>query len=83
MYYIEVAYFEHSFPLLCGLQVLPGTTVQDCLELLRLTEFTYSSLGIRGRQVSLNHVVKDEDRIELYLPLIIDIKERRRGRARE
>ena len=83
MYYIEVAYYEHGFPLLCGLQVLPGATIQDCLALLKLTDFTYSSLGIRGRQVSLNYVVKDEDRIELYLPLFIDIKERRRGLARE
>jgi putative ubiquitin-RnfH superfamily antitoxin RatB of RatAB toxin-antitoxin module len=39
--------------------------------------------GIFGSVVSLSHVVKSGDRIEIYRPLLIDPKEKRRQRARQ
>lgn len=52
-----------------------------------LTEFPEIDLGtarvgIFSRQVKLDTLVKDGDRIEIYRPLIIDPKQARRLRAR-
>ena len=41
------------------------------------------SVGIFGSLVSLNRLVKSGDRIEIYRPLLIDPKEKRRQRARQ
>ena len=40
------------------------------------------SLGVWGRKVQLGHVLRDQDRIELVRPLIVDPKEARRVRYR-
>ena len=40
-------------------------------------------VGIFSTLVSLNTVVKSGDRIEIYRPLLIDPKEKRRQRARQ
>jgi uncharacterized protein len=39
-------------------------------------------VGIYTKQVSLQQVLKDGDRIELYRPLLLDPKEKRRQKAR-
>lgn len=38
------------------------------------------TLGIWGRQTTLNHVLRDLDRVELYRPLTVDPKVARRER---
>lgn len=40
------------------------------------------SVGIYAKLVSLDTVLKDGDRLELYRPLTLDPKEKRRQRAR-
>ncbi|MCL9683223.1 RnfH family protein [Legionella maioricensis] len=40
------------------------------------------SVGIYARQVSLDAVLKEGDRVEIYRPLALDPKEKRRQRAR-
>lgn len=39
------------------------------------------AVGIYAKKVSLSHRVKDGDRIEIYRPLILDPKEKRRQKA--
>jgi uncharacterized protein len=64
--------------------VLPSkSTVQDALNLANLSEFTADTdyqLGIWGKKTSLNHVLQDSDRLELYRPLKVDPKVARRER---
>ena len=40
-------------------------------------------MGIFGKQTTLEHSLKNKDRIEIYRPLIIDPKELRRKKAAE
>ncbi|WP_009205940.1 RnfH family protein [Sulfuricella denitrificans] len=42
-----------------------------------------AKVGIYGKQVKLDAVLRDKDRIEIYRPLIADPKEIRRKRAAE
>lgn len=59
------------------------STVQDALNLANLTAFTADesyTLGIWGKKTTLNHVLKDQDRLELYRPLKVDPKVARRER---
>jgi uncharacterized protein len=64
--------------------VLPTkSTVQDALNLANLAEFTPDAdcqLGIWGKKTTLNHVLQDRDRLELYRPLKVDPKIARRER---
>lgn len=64
--------------------VLPlKSTVQDALKLANLTEFTTNpdyQFGIWGKKTTLNHVLKDQDRLELYRSLKVDPKVARRER---
>lgn len=64
--------------------VLPlKSTVQDALNLANLAEFTADenyTLGIWGKKTTLNHILKDLDRLELYRPLKVDPKVARRER---
>lgn len=69
------------------LTLASGASVADALEQSGLLqshpEVKELSVGIFGKLVSLNTVVKSGDRIEIYRPLMIDPKEKRRQRARE
>lgn len=64
--------------------VLPfKSTVQDALNLANVAEFTTQAddqLGIWGKKTTLNHVLNDSDRLELYRPLKVDPKVARRER---
>lgn len=64
--------------------VLPlKSTVQEALNLANLAEFTTDSdyqLGIWGKKTTLSHVLKDQDRLELYRSLKVDPKVARRER---
>lgn len=64
--------------------VLPfKSTVQDALSLANLSAFTADenyTLGIWGKKTTLNHELKDQDRLELYRPLKVDPKVARRER---
>jgi uncharacterized protein len=64
--------------------VLPAhSTVQDALKFANLADFTTDenyTLGIWGKKTTLNHVLQDQDRLELYRPLKVDPKVARRER---
>lgn len=65
---------------------VPQMTVADALELSELPrlypEVMTLTVGIFSRMVSWDTLVKPEDRIECYRPLLIDPKEKRRRRAK-
>lgn len=63
-----------------------GATVRDVLErsglLAELPGLAHDMLvGIHGERVTLDHELRDGDRIELYRPLQADPKDTRRRRA--
>jgi hypothetical protein len=70
------------------LRVPAGTTVRSVIERSRLLErhpeidLTQHRVGIYARFVSLEALVQDGDRVEVYRPLPADPKELRRQRTR-
>ena len=69
------------------LTVAVGATVADVLQLSDLLqnhpEIKDMPVGIFAKPVTLDTMVKSGDRIEIYRPLMIDPKEKRRQRARQ
>jgi len=63
-----------------------GSTVRDALNesniFLSHPETQNMAVGIYAKQVSLDTVLKDGDRVELYRPLTRDPKEKRRQQAK-
>ena len=69
-----------------SLSVPAGATVDDAINqsgwLQTHPEIVNYSLGIFGTPVLLTRALKARDRVEIYRPLLIDPKEKRRERAR-
>lgn len=53
--------------------------LKDCPD-IQLRDHAAFVVGIWGRKTSLNHVLRDLDRIEIYRPLLVDPKVARRER---
>jgi putative ubiquitin-RnfH superfamily antitoxin RatB of RatAB toxin-antitoxin module len=69
-----------------NLELQSGSTVRDALNTSEIFN-TYPEtkelpVGIYAKQTSLDTVLKDGDRVELYRPLVRDPKEKRRQMAR-
>jgi putative ubiquitin-RnfH superfamily antitoxin RatB of RatAB toxin-antitoxin module len=71
------------------LQLPKGTTVAQAIEQsgllnecpdINLRDHTAFVVGIWGRKTTLNHVLRDLDRLEIYRPLLVDPKVARRER---
>lgn len=66
--------------------VQPPVTVLDSLRLSGLPEkfpalaFESQVIGVWGRKLPLDHVLRDLDRVEIYRPLTVDPKVARRER---
>jgi putative ubiquitin-RnfH superfamily antitoxin RatB of RatAB toxin-antitoxin module len=84
---IEVAYAVPDKQVLLSLSVPQGTTVAEGIEQSAIQDefpelkMDIKAVGIFSRKVSLDHVLREGDRIEIYRPLIADPKEARRQRA--
>jgi putative ubiquitin-RnfH superfamily antitoxin RatB of RatAB toxin-antitoxin module len=71
-----------------GLVLPRGSTVADAIERSRIrdarpdVEVRADRIGIFARKVSLDTLLHDGDRVEIYRPWVIDPKEARRKRAR-
>lgn len=84
---IEVVFVAENQKVLHAKLDLPlGATVADALNAAKVFELHPEAkeyaIGIYARLVSLDTVLKDGDRVELYRPLNADPKENRRKRAR-
>ncbi len=92
MMHVEVVYASKDRQMLLNLQVAVGSNVLQAIELSGiLNQFEDLSIdiqllrdrvGIYGQSVSLETILQDEDRVEIYRPLMIDPKTARREKAK-
>ena len=86
-YFIEVIYALPEEQQLFTLDVEQGTTVEQAIKLSGILEkypeldLDINKVGIFGKVLKKDEVLRDKDRIEIYRPLIADPKESRRKRA--
>jgi putative ubiquitin-RnfH superfamily antitoxin RatB of RatAB toxin-antitoxin module len=86
---VEVAYALPKQQLILELMVPEGTTAEQAVQksgvLAKFPEIdlTQNKLGIFGKLVKADTVLREKDRVEIYRPLIADPKEVRRQRAAE
>ena len=86
---IEVVYALPDKQTLLKQQVAAGTTVLDAIRASGILEkypeidIATGKLGIFGKLIKPDTVLREKDRIEIYRPLIADPKEVRRKRAEE
>ncbi len=63
-----------------------GARLQDAIDspivraAFSTADFSLGKVGVWGRKLSLQHVLRDGDRVELYRPLMVDPKVARRER---
>jgi putative ubiquitin-RnfH superfamily antitoxin RatB of RatAB toxin-antitoxin module len=83
---VEVAYADPQRQVLLAVAVAAGSTVTDAIAasgiLAQLPGFVPAGIGIFGRLVEPDTLLRDGDRVELYRPLQIDPKQARRNRVR-
>lgn len=86
---VEVVYALPQKQEVLSLKIRLGALVSEAIErsgILRdfpEIDLASAKVGIYGKQVKLDAVLRDKDRIEIYRPLIADPKEIRRKRAAE
>ena len=86
---VEVAYALPNEQWVIALRLPIGATARDAIErsgvLSKAPDWTLEQgkLGIYSRPATLDQVLRDRDRVELYRPLLIDPKEARRQRAKK
>jgi len=86
---IEVTYALPKKQILKCLKVPYGTTVAQAVQLSGIrNEFSEiqpdnKNLGIFGKIVKPETVLRNHDRVEIYRPIIVDPKEKRRKRVKK
>ena len=84
---IEVAYALEDIQYLFSESVEEGTTVIDALKdsklLKELPGLVIDKVGIFGKLVTHETVLREGDRIEVYRPLKVDPRDRRRQKVEE
>lgn len=84
---VEVAYALPNKQQIKQVQVALGTTALQAAQQSGLTEvfldldLAEADLGVFGKSVKADYVLREGDRVEIYRPLIIDPKEVRKQRA--
>lgn len=86
---VEIAYAHPGEQLIIPLQVPMNICVREAIELSGILQkfkdidLENNKVGIFGKITSLDKVLRDKDRVEIYRPLIADPKEIRRKKAKE
>jgi len=84
---VEVAYAREKQQALLAVQGEPGLSIREAIErsgvLQRFPEIdlAVNKVGVFGKVTSLDTVLADGDRVEIYPPLIADPKQARKARA--
>lgn len=84
---VEVAYALPHKQAIVEIRVPEGTTVQEAARLSGIAEkfegidLDDAKFGIFGHVVAPKQVLKEDERVEIYRPLIADPKEVRKARA--
>jgi len=82
---ITCAFPQHQF--LKKLEVVAGTTIAQAIALSGIEKFlsdkncTTQFVGVFGKRANMQTVLQANDRVEVYRPLAIDPKEKRRMRS--
>jgi putative ubiquitin-RnfH superfamily antitoxin RatB of RatAB toxin-antitoxin module len=85
---VEVAYATPARQCVYVLEVAAGATVREAIDASGVLaafpeiDLDRNRVGIRGRLVTLETPLGDDDRVEILRPLRADPKEARRRRAR-
>lgn len=86
---VEVAYALPKQQLILELMVPEGTTAEQAVMQSGITgkfpeiDLNQNKLGVFGKLIKGDTVLRERDRVEIYRPLIADPKEVRRQRAAE
>ena len=84
---VEVAYAAPLRRQVVGVEVLPGTTIDEAirlsgiLELFPEIDLSLVQVGVYGEIAHPHDLVKEHDRVEIYRPLLADPKSARLKRA--
>jgi putative ubiquitin-RnfH superfamily antitoxin RatB of RatAB toxin-antitoxin module len=84
---VYVVYATPQEEFIHPMRVAPGTTIGQAIEtsgvLARFPEINLVTqpVGIYARKKTLETVLRDRDRVEIYRPLVADPKDSRRKRA--
>lgn len=84
---IEVAYATFAEQVIIPLQVSEGTTVSEAITLSKILshfpeiDLNKTKVGIFSQICNLDTVLKQNDRVEIYRPLLCDPMQARRQRA--
>ena len=84
---VEVAYAMPDEQVILSIKVPTKSDVKQAIEKSGIQikfpsiDLYKNKVGIFGKKTTLDHVLKNRDRIEIYRPLILDPKEMRRKRA--
>lgn len=84
---VQVCYATPQHTFLRGLRVPVGTTLRQAVELSGLLDAVAGidleacPVGIYGKKKTLATLLREQDRVEVYRPLIADPKDARRRRA--
>ena len=84
---IEIAYALPEEQVIISIKVPTIFNVQQAIEKSGIQkkfpsiDLSKNKVGIFGKKTTLDHLLNDRDRIEIYRPLILDPKEMRRKRA--
>ena len=84
---VEVAYALPEEQVIISLKVPTKFNVKQAIEKSGIQKkfssiyLSKNKVGIFGKKTTLDHLLKDRDRIEIYRSLILDPKEMRRKRA--
>ena len=86
---IEVSYALPKKQIIIPILVDKDISVKEAIELsgilkkFKEIDLSINQVGIFGKLTTLDKILRDRDRIEIYRPLIADPKEIRRKRAAE
>ena len=86
---VEVAYALPDKQSLISLEVEEGTTIKEAIEASGVLDtydqidLTRDKVGIFSEFATLDTVLREKDRVEIYRPLIADPKKVRKERAAE
>ena len=84
---VEVSYARDDKQSLISLEVKEGSTLKEAIELSGILEIykqidlSKDRLGIFSKFATLDTVLREKDRVEIYRPLIADPKKVRKERA--
>jgi len=87
--HVEVAYAQADEQLIVAVELAAGATVMDAIQASHIQQrfagmdVREGNVGIFGQHCSLQRLLDDGDRVEIYRPLQVDPKQARRLRAQQ